>query len=109
MSEPIPEAPEARPLHDLRLERLLTVRELARAAGILPTTPYRLETGRPVKLRASAVRAIAGALGVQQEQVAELRPRGWQPGEADAREVAARLEAMGYPPLLARRTASHTS
>lgn len=92
-----------RPLRELRAERMLTIRDLARLAGVAATTIYEVEEGtRPPGLR--VIRRIAGALEVEPDDVAEFRPRPPR-AEADAEEVAARLEAMGYPRALALRIA----
>ncbi len=100
---PAPPPPAApRPLRELRAERLLAIRDLARAAGLAVTTIYEIEAG----LRRAGPRArrrIAAALGVDPDDVAELDTAGPPPGTPDPREAADRLEAMGYPRTLARR------
>jgi predicted transcriptional regulator len=48
----------------LRNERFLSQRDLAREAGVSPTTIMHLETGESVDPRLSTVRKVAEALGV---------------------------------------------
>jgi predicted transcriptional regulator len=48
----------------LRNERFLSQRDLARKAGVSPTTIMHLETGESVDPRLSTVRKVAEALGV---------------------------------------------
>ena len=96
---PIVVAPRA--LRDWRAERLLAIRDLARAAGVDPAAIDAIESGarRPGRRMA---RRIAVALAVDPSDVAEFHPRPPDPAPS---EVAARLHTMGYPDLLARRVA----
>jgi predicted transcriptional regulator len=48
----------------LRNERFLSQRDLARKAGVSPTTIMHLETGESVDPRLSTVRKVAEALGI---------------------------------------------
>ena len=95
-------------LRALRAERLLAIRDLARLAGVAPATINEIELGaRPPGPR--VIRRIADALGVDPRDVAEFRPRPQpQPAAVDADQVAARLEEMGYPPIVALRVARGT-
>lgn len=94
----------ARPLRELRAQRLLTIRDLARLAGVAAAMIYEVEEGtRPPTLR--VIRRIAAALEIEPEEIAEFRRRRPPPAEADADQVVARLEAMGYPRALALRVA----
>ena len=68
----MPDDASTRPLRDLRAERLLSIRELARLAGVAPSTIYLTEAGRTTP-HASVVRRIAAALQVDAHAVAELR------------------------------------
>ena len=63
---------EPTPLRELRAERLLSIRDLARLAGVAPSTVYLIEAGRAAP-HPSTIRAIAAALGIDPLQVAELR------------------------------------
>ena len=64
--------PEPTPLRELRAERLLSIRDLARLAGVAPSTVYLIEAGRAAP-HPSTIRAIAAALGIDPLQVAEFR------------------------------------
>ena len=102
---PIPE-PEARSLRDLRAEGLLTIRDLARTAGVAPLTIHEIETGTRTP-SPRVMHRLAAALGVAQDDVAEFRSPSREPvSEAGGNDVVARLEAMGYPRMLALRIAS---
>lgn len=57
-------------LKQLRRERFLSVRDLARAANLSPQTIVTAEAGGP--LRGSTVRKISEALGVSPADVAEF-------------------------------------
>ena len=96
----------SRSLRELRAERLLTIRELARQAGVAATTIHAIETGaRPPGRR--IIRRVAAALKVEPGDVAEFRSRlPFQTVSAEPQDVAARLEAMGYPRVLAQRAAN---
>jgi transcriptional regulator with XRE-family HTH domain len=71
-------------LQQLRFERGLTVRALARASGLHPSTVSRLETGAR-RLRIDHIEALAGALGVAPAALLAARPepardgRLWEP------------------------------
>ena len=55
--------PNPERLRELRIQRALSQRELARVAGIRPGTVNRVEAGHPTRL--STIAAIAAALEVQ--------------------------------------------
>ena len=59
-------------LRDLRAERLLSIRELARLADVAPSTIYLTEAGRTTP-HASVMRRIAAALEVDAHDIAEFR------------------------------------
>lgn len=59
-------------LRELRAERLLSIRELARRASIAPSTLYLIEAGRSVP-RQRVTRQIAEVLGIDPMLVDELR------------------------------------
>jgi DNA-binding XRE family transcriptional regulator len=61
-------------LRELRAERLLSMRELARHASVAPSTIFLIESGRTIP-RQRVARQIAQALGVDPMQVDELRRR----------------------------------
>ncbi len=61
-----------RPLRDWRAERLLSIRDLARVAGVAPSTVYLIETGRTTP-RPSVMRRIASMLAVDAHRIAEFR------------------------------------
>jgi len=61
-------------LRDLRAERLLSVRELARQASVAPSTIFLIEAGRTIP-RQRVARQIAQALHVEPMEVDELRRR----------------------------------
>ena len=60
------------PLRELRAERLLSMRDLARLADVAPSTVYMAEAGRTTP-QPAVMRRIAAALGVDPLQVAEFR------------------------------------
>jgi DNA-binding XRE family transcriptional regulator len=66
-----PEPPE-RSLRDVRAERLLSIRDLARLAGVAPSTIYMIEVGRSTP-RLDVVRRLAEALSVDPLIVSEFR------------------------------------
>ena len=68
----MPDEGSARALREWRAERLLSIRDLAREAGVAPSTVYLIEAGRAVP-HPSTMRAIAAVLGVTPAQVAEFR------------------------------------
>jgi len=61
-------------LRELRAERLLSIRELARRASVAPSTIYLIETGRTIP-RQRVARQIARVLRVDPTEVDELRRR----------------------------------
>lgn len=61
-------------LREIRAERLLSIRELARQASIAPSTIFLIEAGRTVPSQRVA-RQIAHVLGVDPMTVDELRRR----------------------------------
>src|SRR5215212_9214913 len=85
-------------LRQLRVERFLSQRELARQAGLHAITLVRLEAGRTGPSTRS-VRALATALGVEPhnlgtpEEVAELR----RVLEHTTRDEAPSLNRPGFP------------
>lgn len=56
-----------------RLQRLLTVRELARVSKVSHTAIWMAEAGT-VQPRLATIRALAQALGVEPGMIAEFRP-----------------------------------
>ena len=62
----------ATPLRELRAERLLSIRDLARLADVAPSTVYLTEAGRTTP-QPAVMRRIAAALGIDPLQVAEFR------------------------------------
>ena len=62
----------ARPLRTVRAERLLSLRELARLAGVAPSTIYLIEAGRTTPGPA-VMRRLGVALEVDPWAVAEFR------------------------------------
>ena len=68
----MPDDVRTRPLRALRVERVLSIRELARLAGVAPSTIYLTEAERTTP-HASVMRRIAAALGVDAHEVAEFR------------------------------------
>ena len=67
----VPES-DGRPLRAVRVEPLLTIRELAELANVAPSTIYLIEAGRSVP-QLSVVRRLAEALDVDPTTVAEFR------------------------------------
>ena len=59
-------------LREVRAERLLSIRELARQASIAPSTLYLIEAGRSVP-RQRVTRQIAAVLGVDPMAIDEFR------------------------------------
>ena len=94
----------SRSLRDVRAERLLTIRDLARAAGVAAVTIHEIEMGTRVP-GPRVTRRISAALGVPLDDVAEFRSPRQPPSGIGEHEVVARLEAMGYPHVLALRIA----
>jgi DNA-binding XRE family transcriptional regulator len=62
-----------RPLRELRAERVLAIHDLARLAGVAPSTVFSIEA-RGRRPREAIARRIADALGVDPRSVRELRP-----------------------------------
>jgi transcriptional regulator with XRE-family HTH domain len=60
-----------RTLREWRADRLLTVRGLAEAAGVAPTTVHFVETGRSTP-SFRVIRALSRALDVKPAEVAEF-------------------------------------
>jgi transcriptional regulator with XRE-family HTH domain len=60
------------PLREVRADRLLTIRELARRAAVAPSTIYLIETGRTTP-RLRMVQRLATALEVEPQAVDEFR------------------------------------
>ena len=70
---PVPSAPPApRPLRAVRADRVLSMRELADAAGAASSTIALTEAGRTTP-RPASMRRIARALGVHPLAIAEFR------------------------------------
>ena len=61
-----------RPLREVRAERLLSRRELARVAGVSISAIYQIEAGRGTP-RFSVVRRLCAALAIDPQAVAEFR------------------------------------
>jgi transcriptional regulator with XRE-family HTH domain len=59
-------------LREARVERLLSIRELAREASVAPSTVYLIESGRTTP-RLRVVRRLAAALGVEPNEIDEFR------------------------------------
>ena len=73
-------------LRQVRVARLLSIRELAQRAGIAPSTVYLLEAGRS-RPSLRVIRKLCSALAVEPEAVDEFREVVWVPGVADAAAV----------------------
>ena len=73
-------------LRQIRLARLLTIRELAQRAEVAPSTVYLLEAGhsRPT---IRVIRQLSTALAVAPELVDEFREAGWLPDLARVGET----------------------
>jgi transcriptional regulator with XRE-family HTH domain len=72
-------------LRRLRVERLLTIRELAQRAGVAPSTVYLIEAGR-TRPSFRVIRRLAVALGVEPQTVDEFREALGLPQESGAGE-----------------------
>jgi transcriptional regulator with XRE-family HTH domain len=59
-------------LRVVRVSRLLSMRDLAKQAGVAPSTIYLTETGRTTP-HLSVVRRLAAALGVEPHEIDEFR------------------------------------
>jgi transcriptional regulator with XRE-family HTH domain len=74
LEAPAPPPPTtALPLATLRKRRLLSQRDLARAAGIALSTIYLLEAGKTERATYKVMRSVSTALGVAPEAIAEFR------------------------------------
>lgn len=74
-------------LRAARAERLLSIRDLARAANVAPSTVHLIESGRSVP-RPSIVRRIAAALEVEPAEIDEFE-RAIRQMQEPARRVRA--------------------
>ena len=63
---------EPRPLRAVRAGGLLSMRDLAEAAGVAPSTIYLIEAGRSTP-QPSVMRRIAAALNIHPLAIAEFR------------------------------------
>ncbi|MBV9577751.1 MAG: helix-turn-helix transcriptional regulator [Chloroflexi bacterium] len=61
------------PLATLRKRKLLSQRDLARAAGVALSTIYLLEAGKTERVTFKVMRSVSEALGVPPETIAEFR------------------------------------
>ena len=62
------------PLATIRKRRLLSQRDLARAAGVALSTIYLLEAGKTERVTFKVMRSVSSALGgVPPESIAEFR------------------------------------
>ncbi len=59
-------------LREARADRMLSIRDLARAAEVAPSTVYLIESGRTVP-RPSIVRRISAVLDVQPAEIDEFQ------------------------------------
>ena len=59
-------------LRQTRVNRLLTIRELAQRAGVAPSTVYLIEAGR-TQPSLRVIRQLATALGVEPQAIDEFR------------------------------------
>ena len=67
-----PASPAAHPLRAVRADRVLSMRELADAAGVASSTIALAEAGQTTP-RPASMRRIARALGVHPRAIAEFR------------------------------------
>lgn len=103
---------EMRSLREIRSERLLSIRELAREAGVATSTVYLTETGRTTP-RPAIVRRLAAVLGVDPLEVDEFRraidaaklPSPRARGEGSARTGPPRGRQHAAGPLSSRSSA----
>jgi transcriptional regulator with XRE-family HTH domain len=72
-------------LRQIRIARLLTIRELAQRAGVAPSTVYLLEAGRS-RPSLRVIRRLSAALEVAPETVDEFHEVVWLPDTAAAVE-----------------------
>jgi transcriptional regulator with XRE-family HTH domain len=75
-------------LREVRAQRVLSSRELAREAAVAPSTVYLIEAGRTLP-RLSVVRRLVNVLGVDPDAVDEFRRA------IDATKVAPRPSPSG--------------
>ncbi len=64
---------DALPLATLRKRKLLSQRDLARAAGVALSTIYLLEAGKTERATYKVMRSVSAALGVPPAAIAEFR------------------------------------
>ena len=62
----------ATPLRTARVDRLLSIRELAKEADVAPSTVFLIESGR-VRPRPRVMRSLAAVLGIDPHEVHEFR------------------------------------
>ena len=74
-------------MRQARARKLLTVRGLAAAAGLSPTTIYQIEHRRTCP-RFGSIRAISAALGVEPMQIVEFAQAIREGGAEPATDVA---------------------
>jgi transcriptional regulator with XRE-family HTH domain len=67
-------------LRELRLERVLSQRELAERAGVSPKTVLDVETGK-IRPHPATLRKLAAALGVDPSALSEHLTRPTQDGD----------------------------
>ena len=65
---------DVRKLRDLREDRVLSQRELARMASLAHGTVWRIENGFP-EARTSTIRKLAGVLGVEPRELVKREGR----------------------------------
>jgi transcriptional regulator with XRE-family HTH domain len=65
---------DVRKLRDLREDRVLSQRELARMASLAYGTVWRIENGFP-EARTSTIRKLAGVLGVEPRELVKREGR----------------------------------
>jgi transcriptional regulator with XRE-family HTH domain len=65
---------DVRKLRDLREDRVLSQRELARRASLAYGTVWRIENGFP-EARTSTIRKLAGVLGVEPRELVKREGR----------------------------------
>lgn len=75
---------DTRPLRDVRVDALLSMRELARLAGVAPSTIYLIEAGRTtphptVMRRLSAVLAVDPTAVTEFDRAIRVRARSARP------------------------------
>lgn len=80
-------------LRELRADRLLSIRELARQASVAPSTIYLIEAGRTTP-RPRVVRQLAVVLGVEPRDIEEFR-RTIEASKAPVRRLRPATDALG--------------